>query len=340
MAKAIFNEKKTFFSISLASFLTFILFAFSSAHAANLVINETTGATYTDLQVAIDAASAGDTLKTSGTFVGSFTIDKSLDINGQKKTILDGNSAGRVLEITTGTPLPIVRISCLTIQNGVVTGTDTGGGILNAGILTLRNVKVLNNSAVLSGGGISNLGTSDVILNLINCFISGNEAGSGAGVDTTIGNFIARGTKFTLNIASDTGGALRASNSEVIITDSVFEQNESTNGGGALFFETENNATLQHVLITKNNSTSSDGGGIYVDNTTLLNIAASEISENTAANRGGGIYINNDTDIVNIANSSIVRNIASDGGGVYNNGGDFNRVNTIISNNTPNDIAP
>ena len=66
----------------------------------------------------------------------------------------------------------------LTISGG---SAVDGGGIDNAGTLTLTNSAIDNNSATLQGGGIDNAGT----LTLSNSTIDNNSAGAGGGIDNS-----------------------------------------------------------------------------------------------------------------------------------------------------------
>jgi len=66
------------------------------------------------LQVAINSAHSGDTLRLSeGTYIGSVNIDRSLTLLGNKKSILDGEGTGHVVIISA----PNVLIKGLTIQH-------------------------------------------------------------------------------------------------------------------------------------------------------------------------------------------------------------------------------
>jgi hypothetical protein len=86
-------------------------------------------ATYSSLQGAIDAASAGDTLEVKGTCVGTSTVSKNLTIKGVSPTsILDGNGAGSTLKVNPSVSATVRR---LTIQNGASLLNShfvTGGG--------------------------------------------------------------------------------------------------------------------------------------------------------------------------------------------------------------------
>src|SRR5215216_875872 len=150
------------------------------------------------LRATIAAAASGDTVVFSNvidTIVltsGELVIAKNLTINGpgaKLLTVLRANDpatpAFRIFNVTGGT----VAISGLTISggrffgadNGVVNGgSGQGGGIRNAGTLTLTNCALTGNQATGGfgmpicgpgeGGGIYNAGT----LKLSGCTLSGN----------------------------------------------------------------------------------------------------------------------------------------------------------------------
>lgn len=122
---------RTFLASSVFLALSATLLVATSAHAAPgkkkcKVENLDTGVKYTiDLQTAIDDATAGDVLEIKGVCKGNFTINKDLTLLGKGTNFvnaaLDGDHAGRVLDITGGT----VLIENLTIRNG---SSNLGGG--------------------------------------------------------------------------------------------------------------------------------------------------------------------------------------------------------------------
>lgn len=123
-----------------------------------LIINSATNTSYTSLQAAQDAASAGATLWVRGTCDGTTTISKDLTITGQQPNgfttpTLDVSSKGRVLAIDAGVT---VTVNTLTVTGGF--GVIEGGGILNEGTLTLDSATVSGNVAGHDGGGIYNDG--------------------------------------------------------------------------------------------------------------------------------------------------------------------------------------
>ena len=113
----------------------------------------------------------GDYNVTTG---GTLNISKSMNIQGPGANLLsiDGGKADRVFNIASGT----VSISEVTITNGNNGGN--GGGIVNAGTLTVTNSTISGNSASggqLYGGGIYNNGT----LTVTNSTVSGNFVSGG-----------------------------------------------------------------------------------------------------------------------------------------------------------------
>ena len=164
------------------------------------VTNTATSQTCGRLQRAVDLASAGDRLIVTGLCLGRTLVTRDLVIKGVPsaelgRPILDGQLEGRygVARVRVGVE---VRIHSLTIRRGL---TNRGGGIRNAGVLTLRGVVVRDNSAH-EGGGIYNRGT--LILTGDTRIVRNTATGGGGvtnrGMLTMAGNSrIARNTALT-----------------------------------------------------------------------------------------------------------------------------------------------
>lgn len=306
------------------------------------VRNENTGVKYTDLQLAIDEASSGDTLKAKGKFTGSFVIDKSLtiegrDCEGRKKAVLDGFNAGRVVTITVNQEA-VVKLKNLTIQNGLATD---GGGILNRATLTLDKVKVENNVANNNGGGIYNEFVPDgpALINILNSSISSNRAASGGGIVNDTGTLFIENSKVNNNLATTGtgGGFFNFEQGVSTILNTEFSGNSSVTSGGGLAFDTESCASLVCVEI-KNNITQGNGGGVIVSGDSFVSIDHSKIKKNTAIGNGGGVF---NEAFFALANSIVEKNTAADGGGIFDANPPFAIfVDTKITNNVPNDVSP
>ena len=185
---------------------------------------------------------------------GELLVNKSLTIVGPGPDILlyvlrsqaPGTSKFRVFNIASNVN---VAISGLQISNGNA-DSDAGGGISNNGTLSLTNVVVGFNSALLGGGGIYNPG----VLTLTNSIVFGNATNSG-------------------------GGGISSSGT-LTVTNSTISQNSgnSGNGGGLVNSGT---TTIRSSTVTGNTLGSGAGGGVHNFSGTV-NVRNSIIALNTA----------------------------------------------------------
>ena len=260
---------------------------------------------------------------------------------------ISGNHASRVFGVTTGTH---ANLTGLTITRGAITAD--GGGIYNAGTLTLSDSTVSGNTALIrssahgegiycydgSGGGIFNTGS----LTLNNSTISGNTAQwDGAGVYNAVGgtvklnNCTVSGNSKAANpyVYLSYGGGIDNRGIATLINSTV-SGNSATAYGGGLY--NSGTATLLDSTIS-GNSAHWGGGGIcgYGSATTILNSCT--ISGNSAGS-GGGIACPDeyDSDPVTLINCTISGNTATErGGGIYNAwGNEVTLINSTISGNT------
>lgn len=192
------------------------LAAATSASAATLTVCHV-GCAYTQIAPAIAAASNGDTISVGpGTYLGGFTIDENLRLNGagaQRTTISGG---GPVITVGSFTAMlePSVSIAGVTITNGVTESSPIstayvgeegviayGGGIFipptedfaTGATLTVSNSVITDNTAAPTtsvDAGFS-CGTQDCqfaqaggggidnwgVLTVNNTIVSDNEAG-------------------------------------------------------------------------------------------------------------------------------------------------------------------
>jgi len=168
------------------------------------------------LRSEIALAQSGDTIVFDKSLSGKnialqseLKIDKDLDIEGLGANQLavsggsDFEGPWRVFEVTAGAT---VTIAGLTIQNGrapdAADPSAGGGGILNAGTLTLIGCTLRNNTAHV-GGAISNMG----VLIVDSCLIANNSADAGGGIYNA-GTLRLTGATVTGNHASSRGGGI------------------------------------------------------------------------------------------------------------------------------------
>ena len=190
---------------------------------------------------------------------GQLPISKVLAIRGPGAHLLSiKRSAGaasnfRIFDVGTNT---IVTLSGLTIADGVNPGQQ-GGGLRNAGRLTLANVAVANNSARPgNGGGIYN--TASGVLTITGSTISGNSvsSASGAGSGGGIHNF---------------GGAITIVNSTLSGNSALGPGGNSDSGGG--FWTNTGPVTLINTTITGNSADLGGGlrnGGVVTARNTIV----------------------------------------------------------------------
>jgi hypothetical protein len=241
------------------------------------------------------------------------TANMSLRGGGAGNTIIDdhgGLTKDRAFSIGSGV---VASLSGVTIEGGQVNGD--GGGINNAGQLTLDHSAVISNTAdnpTDGGGGIYNfLGTLTVTHSLIggNTAHLGLQGGQGGGLDSYIG--------------------------KVTIVASTISGNQATGGG---IFSTTPNLTVYSSTIVAN--TSSDGGGLYgYGNGGVVTLLATAVISNSASNDGGGLDLKSGT--ANLVDSTVSGNSAElDGGGIYNssdctcgNPSEVDLFNATVANN-------
>jgi CSLREA domain-containing protein len=139
------------------------------------------------------------------TGVAQLAITDSLTMTGggASTTVINGNGVhrpnGRVLRIDSRV---IVSVSGVAILSGQA---QLGGGIHNAGILTLTNSTVTGNSAAIDDGdGISNVG----ILTLTNSTVSLNSAARDGGGIFNTGRLTLTNSTVSLNSATRDGGGI------------------------------------------------------------------------------------------------------------------------------------
>jgi CSLREA domain-containing protein len=204
---------------------------------------------------------------------GDLDIATQMNVDGVGAgvTVIDGGDIDRVIHV--GVPdfgsQPVVTMSGLTIRNGT---TDEGGGIfVDVGSsVTLQDVAVLDNEAE-GGGGISNAGT----MTIERSTVAGNEGSDGTG---GIGNHL-QGVLTVVDSAivgnrvpgAGAGGGIRNSGAgRVTLTNVTVSGNDALGSGGGINTSTDPAGFLHlnNVTITGNragNTSTGDnaGGGIH-----------------------------------------------------------------------------
>jgi hypothetical protein len=172
------------------------------------------------------------------TLTGELPIDKGLTIQGPgpNQLTISGNHASRVFAVAAK---KTVVLSGLTISNGVTGISSNGGGIVNAGNLTVSDCTLSGNSAA-NGGGIYNNGGT---LTVSGCTLSNNSTlggGFGGGIYNNGGTLTVSNSSLSGNTApgggdfnqGDGGGIYNAGTA---IVSGCTLSNNSAQAGGAIY---------------------------------------------------------------------------------------------------------
>ena len=205
---------------------------------------------------------------------------------------------------------------------------------------TAKDVIVLNND-------IKNYGNSPISINK-EITIDGNGHILDSLEKSTIfnigaDNVILRNITFINSYCQNyEGGAICGNGNNVVITHCNFTDNHNQYDyvrGGAIAWKSGSN-----VLVTDsyfNNNYASHGGAIYIDNTKGFNITNSRFENNNATSySGGAIYISNTNNNAFINNCNFTNNYAhSSGGAIYTEGPNTNVNGSRFVNNKNDGIS-
>ena len=195
--------------------------------------------------------------------------DLTLTGAGTAATVIDGDRRDGVLKvgyIYQGSR-PKVDIRSLTIQHGLA--NLSGGGILNGGILTIRDLVIRDNQAgQMDGGGISNGGQ----LTVIDSAIISNGAQTGGGI-SNYGSMALINTTIAENTGVDQGGGVYSFGTASLINVTV-QGNQSKEAGG---IGGGTNITIKNTIVSGNgiigncvSPLASSGHNIVSDNSCTL----------------------------------------------------------------------
>jgi hypothetical protein len=179
-------------------------------------------------------------------------IGRDVQVLGPGASVLtiSGDRANQVFDVDNGVTATIAGLT-------VADGFDTyGGGISNAGALTVTDSTISDNVALDAGGGILNIGT----LTVIDSTVSGDRAALYGGGIANGGTVTITNTTFSGNAASEGGGIY--SLAVLTVNDSTLSGNSATSSGGGI--AALGRATnLANTIIAANTApTGPDVGGI------------------------------------------------------------------------------
>ena len=290
--------------------------------------------TINSIQAALDSCSSNDiVLIAPGTYVENIVWPDTNGIHliselGPEVTIIDGDSVGSVISITSGVDSTTI-IRGFTITNG---HNLCGGGILcdSSSSPIITNNTIIDNTAFLGGGIYCKHNSSP---NITSNTISGNIVrNSGGGIFCDSYSSTINENTISNNIAIyGGGGGIQCYKSSPTITSNVITGNSADGGGGIECYESYCNITDNTIT---DNTANLFGGGLHCYKSSFT-ITDNIITNNTAY-WGGGVNCSSDISTVNIINgNTITSNTAYYGGGIQC----FNVSPTIKNNTITNNFA-
>jgi parallel beta-helix repeat protein len=181
------------------------------------------------------------------------TISHNINLVGvgaRSTTITRTTGLEGVFEIASG-------VTGATIRGVKITGgnTDTGGAIINSGVLTLRDSTLTGNQALGGGGG----GVTDF----------------GTGALTVIGSTISGNTGVA-------GGGAQIGGSAAFINSTISDNTAPGEGGGGIYVVGSSMVTLANVTLSSNHALAGKSGG------NLFNFGSTVLAKNTIIASGTG----------------------------------------------------
>jgi parallel beta-helix repeat protein len=211
-------------------------------------------------------------------------------------------------------------------------GGDSGGIFADYGAtLTLVHSTVASNTAQGWGGGV--LGHGSTMLTITNCIVYNNHGtfGGGIAIAYASANALVSHSWIVSNTASGDGGGIWTDNNATLtLVHSTVASNTAQLWAGGVIGNGGATLTISDTLFQNNHG--SYGGGLlaaYTDLTLLNN----EFYFNTAAAGGAGIHVL-DGSTFEIRDNTIEHNEAQGGGGVEIDGGTGGASDGVIISNT------
>lgn len=187
------------------------------------------------------------------------------------------------------------------------------GGVFNnqlAGFLKINASKFINNSSDEKGGVIINFGKFNVFDSI---FKSNTSKSEGGAINNQKNTFMKiKGCSFIDNCSYTKGGAL-LNFGEIELIDSLFENNNSKDDGGAINSQKDSILKINRSNFINNNANDCGGAICNWGKLKLDEI----IFENNISNIDGGAIYNKSAGTLKGINLIFSRNKANDGGAIY-----------------------
>lgn len=332
---------KTTFAAPIAAVLALSL----PLHAAEWSVQPDGSGDFATIQAAVDGAAVGDVIVLEdGLFVG--TGNRDVDFGGKDVTVRSRNGAAfttidsqgasgdphRAFRLDSG-ETSAARIEGLTITGGFVEGVfpeSGGGGILVAYGThpTIVDCIFEDNEAGFEGFGAGLLAWEDCDITLQDCIFRNNTSGWYGGgftlrkfCDALVERVWVEG-----NYSLHAGGGASITNSNAIVNDCTFIDNETTEvDGGGLLVKAGALPVLNRCVFVGNRAYA--GGGLGLGNDPHVTLNDCVFENNYASHFGGAICLDQNPSSLTATNCTFVNNRAEIyGGHIF---GGFNSTTTL-----------
>lgn len=305
-----------------------------------------TGAPYSSIQAAIDAAATGDTIQVAaGTYKELINFKgKAITVkgtSGARSTIIDGNGAvGPVVRFATSeTANTVLEGVTITGAYGTTSSAYGGGIYMSASAPVLRDVIITKNTAYRGAGIYFAVSGKTPLLERV--VIQSNAATDyGGGIYVNAGDPELSGVFLLSNLVTSSygsGGGIYVYDGIPYMHNCLIAGNEASNGGGVNItgYNVEDSVSrrvrIQNCVLTENKATSTSsttlGGNLYLGASTYTSIL-NNVIQNAVA--GNGFYSGQ-------AVGTIVDFNYND---VYNNlPANFNTTSYILSGNGTGNVS-
>ncbi|MDR2502712.1 MAG: hypothetical protein LBC78_05640, partial [Oscillospiraceae bacterium] len=219
----------------------------------------------------------------------------------------------------------------LSIANATITENDSGnGGAINADslrTLEIKNSTISNNTARSDGAALYAFNSG--LITISDSSLTGNKASRFGGAISSHAEIVITNTLIDNNESADNGGAIYMRNYPLTVTGtSVVSNNTSGVNGGAIYAQNEGSVYTVTVSvsgaarITTNRAV--DGGGIYIKSTrgatwgpyiSTLNVSGNAVIDNNTATGGGGGIYTELDSVLNVSGSAQLLNNTAAGDG-------------------------
>jgi len=228
---------------------------------------------------------------------------------------------------------PLAMTNSTVSDNRTTGATSEGGGIVSSGRLTLTDVTLSGNSAVLFGGGLS---LRSGVVSLLRVNVTENSAAFGGGIRNATVLTVTE-SEITDNTAANSGGGVYSWGGELTLEGAAVSGNTASEEGGGI--HNRSMMALDSVEISDNHVSGVDayGGGLFNQSPATLRDVTITGNSTTASrySRGGGIFNGGAGGVMTVTNATVSGNAShgGDGGGINNSGGTLTLANTVVRSN-------